>query len=244
MFFEIDKIKKSFGGLVANNNISLKIGKGEIMGLIGPNGAGKSTLFNIITGFIIPDSGTIVFKDKNITKHNPHNVCNEGIACTFQHSKTFSELELFESIMVGSYCRFSTKKRAQEHTREIINFLDLQGKENYRTEKLNMFDRKKGELAATLATNPEMMLLDELFAGCNPSEVEKLTDLLLKINHEFGIALFIIEHILKVIMGMCQRVVVLDHGEVIGIGSPEEITKSKKVITAYLGEDYNAFEHN
>lgn len=243
MFFEIQGIKKSFGGLVANNNINLKIGRGEVVGLIGPNGAGKSTLFNIITGFVIPDSGTIIFKDNNITKYNPYYVCNEGIACTFQHSKTFSELELFESIMVGSYCRFGLKNRAGKHTRSIIKFFGLEGKENLRTEKLNMFDRKKAELAATLATNPEIMLLDELFAGCNPAEVEKLTKLLLKINDEFGIALFIVEHILKVIMSMCQRVVVIDHGMVIAVGSPEEIIKSKKVITAYLGEDYNASEY-
>lgn len=243
MFFEMKGIKKTFGGLVANNDISLSIERGEIVGLIGPNGSGKSTLFNTITGFIIPDEGTILFKDKNIVRHSPFKICKDGIACTFQHSKTFSELELFETIMVGAYCRYGLKKKAGEYTKTIINYLELDGKENKKADKLNMFDRKKAELAAALATKPELLLLDELFAGCNPSEVEMLSEILVKINKELEVTFFIVEHVLKVIMSICQRVVVLDHGIVIAADTPAEIVNSKQVITAYLGKDYNADEY-
>jgi len=240
VFFEIDGITKSFGGLVANNNISLQIEKGEIVGLIGPNGAGKSTLFKTVSGFIVPDKGKIIFKDRDITGHKPHQVCKAGLACTFQDTKSFSKFEMFETILVGAYCKYTSKKKAIECARKVIDFIGLNGKENQPIEKMNMFDRKKVVLAASLATEPEMLLLDELFAGCTPTEVTELLELLIRVNKELGITLFIIEHVLKVIMSACQKVCVLDYGEVIGIGSPQEIVKNKKVITAYLGEDYDA----
>jgi branched-chain amino acid transport system ATP-binding protein len=240
VFFEIDGITKSFGGLVANNDISLQIEKGEIVGLIGPNGAGKSTLFKIVSGYVVPDKGKIIFKDRDITKSKPHQVCKVGLACTFQDAKSFSKFEMFETILVGAYCKYASKRKASECVRRVIDFVGLNGKESQTIEKMNMFDRKKVELAAALATEPEMLLLDELFAGCTPTEVSELLKLLIKVNKNLGITLFIIEHVLKVIMSACQKVCVLDYGEVIEVGSPEEIVKSKKVITAYLGEDYDA----
>lgn len=243
MFFEVKEITKLYDGLIANNDISLGFEKGDIVGLIGPNGAGKSTLFKTISGYIIPDKGSILFNGMKITGLGPHQVCKAGIACTFQDAKSFPKLEVFETILVGAYCKYANKRKAIDRTREVIDFIGLDGKEKQMIEKLNMFDRKKVELAAALATEPELLLLDELFAGCTPTEVLELLNLLKRINGGLGITLFIIEHVLKVIMSTCQKVVVLDYGGVLDNGTPDEIVRSKKVITAYLGEDYDASQY-
>jgi branched-chain amino acid transport system ATP-binding protein len=243
LFFEVSGITKSYGGLVANNNVSLQFEEGDIVGLIGPNGAGKSTLFKTISGYITPDRGNIIFRNARINGLGPHRVCKAGVACTFQDAKSFPKLEMFETILVGAYCKHRNKRKASNHACELIDFIGLGGKETRLIEKLNMFDRKKVELAAALATEPSLLLLDELFAGCTPTEVGELLELLKKINATLGVTLFIIEHVLKVIMSTCQKVVVLDYGEVLDIGTPDEIVKSKKVVTAYLGEDYDASQY-
>ncbi|MDR1572117.1 MAG: ATP-binding cassette domain-containing protein [Clostridiales Family XIII bacterium] len=243
MFFEVSGITKSYGGLVANSDISLEFEEGAIVGLIGPNGAGKSTLFKTISGYVVPDRGRIAFRGAQISGLAPHRVCKAGIACTFQDAKSFPKLEMFETILVGAYCRHGNKRRASARAGEIIDFVGLGGKESQMTERLNMFDRKKVELAAALATEPELLLLDELFAGCTPTEVVELLKLLKKANETLGVTLFIIEHVLKVIMSACQKVVVLDYGEVLDIGTPDEIVRSKKVVAAYLGEDYDASQY-
>jgi branched-chain amino acid transport system ATP-binding protein len=213
------------------------------VGLIGPNGAGKSTLFKTISGYVIPDSGCVMFRGVKISGMPPHYVCEAGVACTFQDAKNFPKLEMFETILAGAYCRHRRKRGAVERARYVIDFTGLGGKEKRITGGLNMFDRKKLELAAALATEPELLLLDELFAGCTPTEVVELLELLKRINRELGVTLFIIEHVLKVIMSACQKVVVLDYGEVIDAGTPDEIVKSKKVVAAYLGEDYDASQY-
>jgi branched-chain amino acid transport system ATP-binding protein len=243
LFFEVDGVTKSYGGLVANNNISLKFDEGDIVGLIGPNGAGKSTLFKTVSGYIVPDSGSVSFLGTRLNGLAPHQVCKAGVACTFQDAKSFPRLEMLETILVGAYCRRGAKRAAEERAREVIDFIGLGGKENRLIEKLNMFDRKKVELAAALATEPRLLLLDELFAGCTPTEVVELLELLKKINKDLGVTLFIIEHVLKVIMSACRKVVVLDYGEVLDVGTPDEIVKSKKVVAAYLGEDYDASQY-
>lgn len=244
MFFKVEGITKAYGGLMANNDISLEIEKGDIVGLIGPNGAGKSTLFKTISGYVTPDKGSIVFGDREFSKLPPHKRCQQGISCTFQDAKSFPKLPLFETILVGAYCRHKSKKAAAERAAQVIDFVGLSGKEELLTGRLNMFERKKVELAAALATEPELLLLDELFAGCTPTEVGELLILLRRINSELGVTLFIIEHVLKVIMSTCSKVIVLDYGQVLEIGTPETIVQSQKVITAYLGEEYDASQHH
>lgn len=240
MFFEIDGITKSFGGLTANKDVTLSFEKGTINGLIGPNGAGKSTLFKTISGYVIPDTGTIKLNGELMTGLKPHKICKKGIACTFQDVKNFPELDMFETILTGAYCAESRKAKACRKAEEMIGFFGLQGRENLHISKLNMYERKLTALAAAMASEPELLLLDELFAGCTPTEVIWLIDILRKVNEERGMTLFIIEHVLKVIMTICQQVFVLDSGAILETGTPEEIVRSPKVISAYLGEDYDA----
>lgn len=240
MFFKVEGITKNYGGLVANNNISIDIEQGQIVSLIGPNGAGKSTLFQTVQGFVKANSGTIALNDKDITGLPPDKICQRGIACTFQHAQLFPKLSVLESVMVGAYSRTNSRKDAEKFALEIITSLGLKGKEEKRIGKLNMFDRKCVELSAALATRPKLLLLDELFAGLNPSEVEAMTRMVQQVREQYDITLFIIEHVLKVIMSISDIVYVLDYGEIIAKGTPAEVTQSEAVIKAYLGEDYDA----
>ena len=185
------------------------------------------------------DSGTIRFKDRDITKLGPVEVCRAGIACTFQKAQSFAGMTLEESVLVGAYLRRKRKKDALPFAHEMIRFVGLEGKEQVKIPRLNMFERKKAELAAALATEPEMLLLDELFAGLVPTEVEMMLELVKKVNGELGIALFIVEHVLRVIMSLCEKVYVLEYGEIIASGSPQVISSDERVIKAYLGEDYD-----
>lgn len=244
MLFRAEKITKRYGGLVANCGISLEIEPGGISGLIGPNGAGKSTFFKIVSGVIKPSSGRLYFKGEDITDKKVHQFCGRGIACTFQHGKIFPGLSLFDSVLIGAYNRCVNKKTASEHALRVIDYVGLGGNEEEKITGLNMFDRKKAELAMALATQPEFLLLDELFAGCTPVEAENLSALLRRINSEMKITIFIIEHVMKVIMRLCDRVIVLENGRLIASGTPAEVQQSKRVLTAYLGENYDASEYN
>lgn len=242
MFFKIEHATKRFGGLVANSDVNIEIEKGEIIGLIGPNGAGKSTIFKSINGFNRIDEGEIWFKDKRISKVPTHKVGRMGIACTFQHAQLFTTLTLEESVLMGAYCKEHNKKKALQIAHQMISFVGLAGKEQSLIGKLNMYERKRAELAAALATQPELLLLDELFAGLVPTEVVEMAALVERVNRELGITLFIVEHVLKVIMTLCSRIYVLEHGRIIASGTPGEITSNPEVIKAYLGEDYNVSE--
>lgn len=240
LFFKVQDVTKKFGGLLANNKINMEINEKEIMGLIGPNGAGKSTLFKTILGIYTPDEGKIIFRDKDITKKNQYQVCHEGISCTFQLSESFNNLSILESIMVGAYCRVWRRKDAISISNEIMDYLGIIEIQHKKNSDLNEFTRKKIELASALATKPKLLLLDELFAGCTIFEIEELITIIKKINSDMGITILIVEHVLQVIMEICNRVVVLDYGEVLEIGTPQEISKSPRVISAYLGVDENA----
>lgn len=244
MLFRAESITKRYGGLVANSDISLGIEKGTIVGLIGPNGAGKSTFFKTVSGVIRPSGGRLFFNERDITNKKVHEFCARGIACTFQHSKTFPGLSLFDSVLIGAYNRHSGKHAAGLYAREIIDYVGLGQKRDELITGLNMFDRKKAELAMAMATQPELLLLDELFAGCTPVEADSLSGLLLRVNKEKNITIFLIEHVMKVIMRLCDRVVVLENGQLIANGTPHEVQRSKRVLTAYLGEDYDASQHD
>jgi len=226
---------------VANNDISISIEDGTgFTGLIGPNGSGKSTLFKSINGFNRIDEGEILFKGKPISKMATYNVCRLGIACTFQHSQMFRTLSLEESVLMGAYCRNNRKKDGLRAAREKINFVGLSGREDVLISKLDMLERKKAEFAAALSTEPELLLLDELFAGLLPTELSEMIDIVRQANKKYNVAFFIVEHVLRVIMSICENVHVLENGKLIASGKPEEITKNEDVIRAYLGRDYVA----
>lgn len=233
-------VGKSFGGLKALHDISLTINRGEIVGLIGPNGAGKTTLFNVICGYHKPDQGSdIIFDERNITWLNPpHKICSCGIARTFQIVKPFKNISVFENVMVGSWQADSSPRAVRARTEEILSFVGLERYSQYDSSALTISHRKRLEMARALATDPKLLLLDEVMAGLNPTEIEEIIDLIKRISSDMGITLLIIEHNMKAIMALSQRVVVLDHGEKIAEGDPGDIVRDETVIKAYLGEEY------
>ena len=240
MFFVVDGVTKRYGGLVANSNVSLRVEEHEIVGLIGPNGAGKSTLFQTICGFVRADEGSIRFRDKELTKLQTSMINRAGLACTFQHPQLFPYLEVFETIMIGAYCRTNSKKTAWKETEALIEFCGLKGKETLRASGLNMFERKRVEIAAALASKPELLLLDELFAGLTHAEVAEMVELVTNIHREKKLTILLVEHVMKVVMSICERVYVLDYGKIIAENKPEDLPKNPVVVKAYLGEDYDA----
>jgi branched-chain amino acid transport system ATP-binding protein len=240
MFLQIDNATIRFGGLVANDHLTMNIEEGNIVGLIGPNGAGKSTIFKSITGFNRLSEGAIYFKGKKISGRETYKICRMGITCTFQHAQLFTRITLEESVLLGAYCREHNKKKALAIAREMIEAVGLAGKERRLISQLNMFERKRAELAASLATKPELLLLDELFAGLVPTEVESMLTLIRHINNERKVTLFIVEHVLRVIMNLCSKIYVLEYGRLIAEGDPQSVTNNPEVIKAYLGEDYDA----
>jgi branched-chain amino acid transport system ATP-binding protein len=243
VFFKVENSTIAFGGLVANSDINVDVEEGQIVGLIGPNGAGKSTLFKSISGFNKIDSGKILFDGHDITRRSPNHICKTGIACTFQNAQSFAGMTLEESVLVGAYLRRRYKKTALEYAHEMIDFVGLSGKETVFIPRLNMFERKKTELASALATEPKMLLLDELFAGLVPTEIVLMVDIVRKVNTEKRIALFIVEHVLRVIMELCENVYVMEYGKMIAHGSPQQVSSNEEVIKAYLGADYDVTQN-
>lgn len=236
---KIVDVTKSFGGLKALNEVSFNIAKGEIVGLIGPNGAGKTTLFNVIDGYYKPDSGSILFEHQNITALSPpHKICACGIGRTFQIVKPFANISVFENVMVGSWQMSSSAGLVRARTMEILKFVGLEQYSQYQGSSLTISNRKRLELARALATGPKLLLLDEVMAGLNPTETEAIIDLIKQISAEMKVTLLIIEHNMKAVMALSQRIVVLDYGEKIADGKPEDIVRNEAVIKAYLGEEY------
>lgn len=238
----IENTSKHIGGVAVNQNISLTIQKGSIVGLIGPNGAGKSTLFKTINGFIRPDEGEIYFEGHPIVKKKTFQISRMGIACTFQHAQLFPHITLGESVLLGAYCHEHKKSRAQNIAREKIEFVGLLHKEHTLVGMLNMFERKKAELAAALATLPKLLLLDELFAGLVPTEVELMLQLIKRVHKEYDVTLFIVEHVAQVITQLCHKIYVLEYGQLIASGTVQEIVCNPRVIMAYLGVDNDDFK--
>lgn len=238
--FEAESLNKHFGGLAAVKDVSFRIEKGEILGLIGPNGAGKTTIFNLITGFLSPDSGKVEFKGERITGLKPpHKVCLKHIGRTFQLVKPFKGMSVLENVMVGAFSRIKKAKEAREEAIKILDFIGLSGHRDSLASSLTIADRKRLELGRALATRPELLLLDEVVAGLNPRETEEIIRIIRAISNR-GITLFVIEHVMKAIMTLSHRIIVLHHGEKIAEGTPAEISKDKRVIDAYLGGEYLA----
>lgn len=235
---EAEGLNKHFGGLAATTAVNIDVRQGEILGLIGPNGAGKTTLFNLLSGALKPDSGTIRFKGIDLTGLKPHQISRMGIARTFQSVKIFSRMSVFNNAFLGHLFgrgHSATASVARKETAEILEFVELSQLQDLRATDLILANQKRLEVARALATNPDLLLLDELMAGLTPTEIAQAMELVKKIRDR-GVTIVMIEHVMKAIMSICDRIVVLHHGEKIAEGTPEEIARDKTVIEVYLGE--------
>jgi len=236
--FEFENVTKSFGGLLAVKEVSFSLASKEIVGLIGPNGAGKTTVFNLVTGMLKPDSGRILFDGQEITRLAPYKICRKGIARTFQLVRTFNRLTAIENVMAGRVygsLPIGNIQQARAEAEEILDLAGLSNKRLHYAASLGLVDRKRLEIARALATKPRLLLLDEMFAGLNTAEIDDAIDMVRKIR-DSGISLIVVEHVMKVIMGISDRVVVLTVGVKIADGPPEEVVGNEQVIKAYLGK--------
>lgn len=233
----IENLVKYFGGLIAVDHLNVSFSTGEIVGLIGPNGAGKTTLFNLITGTFSPDQGKIIYKGKDISGLKPHATCRRGIGRTFQIPRPFSSLKVFDNVLVACFPKSRSRAEAQEKSEELLRFVGLHEKKAVLAKHLTLVDRKALEMAKALASDPTLLLLDEVMAGLNEKEANDTISL---INRIAGgkIGIVVIEHIFKVIIKITNRVIVLDHGKKIAEGDANSVMNDENVIKAYFGEDY------
>ena len=249
---EVRGLTRRFGGVTAVDDVSFAVDRGEVFGLIGPNGAGKTTLFNLVTGITRPSSGSLLHDGTDITTARPHQVARRGIARTFQNIRLFAELSACENVMIGRHCRTRSglfsgvlglgaaaaeERAARERAVELLGLMGLAGREEVKARNLPYGDQRRLEIARALATEPQVLLLDEPAAGMNPSEKATLSDFIRRLRSEFELTLLIIEHHVPLVMGLCDRIAVLDFGQVIALGDPETVRRDPAVIEAYLGEE-------
>jgi branched-chain amino acid transport system ATP-binding protein len=235
---EGEGVTKYFGGLAAVSHVDFNVDQGEVVGLIGPNGAGKTTLFNLISGALVPKPGAIKFKGEKITGLKPHRICKLGVARTFQSVKVFANMPVLENVLLGSLFGTSNSMSSADAAGEATGLLEFVGLSAVRAipaKDLTLANQKRLEVARALATKPELLLLDELMAGLNFTEVAQAMELVTRIRDK-GITIFMIEHVMKAIMSVCDRIMVLHHGEKIAEGTPQEIATSRTVVEVYLGE--------
>ena len=235
---EVNSLTKDFGGLRANNNISFSLEKGELIGLIGPNGAGKTTLFNCISGHEPLTSGSVVFDGEDITELKAHEVARRGMARTFQVYTAAGDLNVIENVMVGCFMRSRSRKAARERAEKIMTEFGLSELADYQVSALPVAAQKRVTMATALGTEPKMLLLDEVAAGLNPSEVDELMAGIRHIHADLGINVILIEHVMELVMKVSDRVIVLDYGQKIADGDPQSIAENPQVIKAYLGERF------
>jgi branched-chain amino acid transport system ATP-binding protein len=233
----ISKLSKRFGGLRAVQDVSFSVQEGETVALIGPNGAGKTTSFNLITGYHRPDTGSVTAFGRNIVGLPPHDVCAHGLARTFQVARPFGGMTVLANVTTGAFLRNKHIDSARERAREVIAFVGLSAKEHSAARDLTTIDQRRLEMARALATEPRLLLLDEVMAGLNPSEIDQAVALIGKLS-KLGLTIVIVEHVMRAIMAVAQHIVVLDHGQKIADGNPDQIVANQEVIRAYLGTGY------
>jgi len=226
-------LSKRFGGLRAVQEVSFTVKENETVALIGPNGAGKTTSFNLITGFHRPDAGSVLAYGREIVGLKPHDICAHGLARTFQVAKPFGAMTVLNNVMTGAFLRDKNTAAAREKAREAIEFVGLSAKEQTAAKDLTTIDQRRLEMARALATEPKLLLLDEVMAGLNPAEIDQAVALVGKLSQR-GLTIVIVEHVMRAIMAVARHIVVLDHGQKIAEGSPKEIVENPEVIRAYL----------
>ena len=236
---ELTKVRKSFGGIKAVEEFSLSVEEGEILGLIGPNGAGKSTLFNCIAGVFPPTSGEIVFRGEKINNQRPWDLCRKGLARTFQIVKPFATRSVLYNVMVGAFATTDKRAEAERRALEVLRHLHMEDRKDMRAGNLTIADRKRLEIAKALATRPKLLLLDEVMAGLRPTEVDEMVAIIKRLR-EGGMTIFVIEHIMRAIMALSDRIAVLHFGTKIAEGPPHAMAHDERVVKAYLGEEYGA----
>src|SRR6202790_5106869 len=230
-------LSKRFGGLRAVQDVSFAVKENETVALIGPNGAGKTTSFNLITGFQRPDAGSVMAYGREIVGLKPHDVCAHGLARTFQVAKPLGAMTVLNNVMTGAFLRDKNTAAAREKAREAIDFVGLSAKEQTAAKDLTTIDQRRLEMARALATEPRLLLLDEVMAGLNPSEIDQAGALVGKLSQR-GLTIIIVEHVMRAIMAVARHIVVLDHGQKIAEGSPKDVVANEEVVRAYLGSGY------
>ena len=234
---EVKSVSKRFRGLVAVDNVSVAVEEGAIFAVIGPNGAGKTTLFNMIAGEFMPSAGTISFKGGRIDGLAADQVCRRGIGRTFQIVKPFLGLTVEENVTVGALLRQRGVAEARNRAHEVLRRLDLYDKRFQRASGLTLPDRKRLEVARALATDPQLLLLDEVMAGLRPTETDRMVAILRELNRDRGMTILLIEHVMRAVMALASRILVLHHGAAIAEGAPTEVTRDRAVIDSYLGAE-------
>jgi len=233
----VDNLSKRFRGLVAVDRVSFEVPQGTIFAVIGPNGAGKTTLFNMIAGNFSPDAGTVSFAGERIDGLAPDRVCRRGVGRTFQIVRPFPALTVEDNVIVGALLHRHHAHDARAHAHAVLRRLDLYDKRSQRASALTLPDRKRLEMARALATDPKLLLLDEVMAGLRPTETDRMVSILKELNRETGLTILLIEHVMRAVMALAARILVLHHGAAIAEGAPDEVVRNAAVIDSYLGAE-------